>query len=205
MCIPLPRRLAPRRFEPPAVSPAPLCRRICRSGSPAAPRIDRPCPGGEKVHAFSDSTFQTAKSVIPGASETSEPGIHSHSLGLWIPGLRLAAHRGMTSLGTAVRIPAAWIAPELLQGVRPRDQRGRRECQVLSRTHSLMCKMEKAHERSHYRRSRSIGIPCAMVLTGYVVLAPVRPAFVSPSLALHRSASLAPAARAPGPHAFAVR
>jgi hypothetical protein len=44
-----------------------------------------------------------------------------------------------------------------------------------------------------------------MVLTSYVVLAPVRPAFVSPSLALHRGTSLAPATRAPGPHAFAVR
>jgi hypothetical protein len=31
----------------------------------------------------------------------------------------------------------------------------------------------------------STDIPCAMVLTGYVVLAPVRPAFVSPSPADH--------------------
>src|SRR6201999_4126201 len=44
-----------------------------------------------------------------------------------------------------------------------------------------------------------------MVLTAYVVRAPARPAFVSPSPAHHRSASLAPATRAPGPHAFAVR
>src|SRR5579871_415977 len=65
--------------------------------------------------------------------------------------------------------------------------------------------MEEVHERIHHRSSRCTDIPCAMVLTGYVVLAPVRPAFVSPSLARHRSASLAPAARAPGPHAFAVR
>src|SRR5262249_5990327 len=49
------------------------------------------------------------------------------------------------------------------------------------------------------------GIPCAMVLTSYVVLAPVRPAFVSPSSADSSSANLAPAARAPGPHVFAVR
>src|SRR5215469_13207177 len=65
--------------------------------------------------------------------------------------------------------------------------------------------MKKAHEHSHYRSSRVTGIPCAMVLTGYVVLAPVRPAFVSPSPAESPSADLAPAARAPGPHAFAVR
>ena len=63
----------------------------------------------------------------------------------------------------------------------------------------------KAHKRSHRRRSRNIDIPCAMVLTGYIVRAPARPAFVSPSPALHRSARLAPAARAPGPHAFVVR
>ena len=66
-------------------------------------------------------------------------------------------------------------------------------------------RMKKAHKHSHYRSRRNIDIPCAMVLTGYVVLAPVRPAFVSPSFAHHRSASLAPAARAPGRHAFAVR
>src|SRR5215475_13149317 len=44
-----------------------------------------------------------------------------------------------------------------------------------------------------------------MVLTGYVVRAPVRPAFVSPSSADSSSANLAPATRAPGPHAFVVR
>src|SRR5262249_54394976 len=44
-----------------------------------------------------------------------------------------------------------------------------------------------------------------MVLTSYIVRAPVRPAFVSPSPADSSSANLAPAARAPGPHAFAVR
>src|SRR5215472_13468467 len=65
--------------------------------------------------------------------------------------------------------------------------------------------MKKAHEHSHYRSSRVTGIPCAMVLTGSCVLAPVRPAFVSPSPAESPSADLAPAARAPGPHAFAVR
>jgi hypothetical protein len=26
-----------------------------------------------------------------------QPGIHNHGLGLWIPGLRLAAHPGMTT------------------------------------------------------------------------------------------------------------
>src|SRR6185437_6119969 len=32
-----------------------------------------------------------------GASRSDEPGIHNHRLGLWIPGLRLAAHPGMTT------------------------------------------------------------------------------------------------------------
>src|SRR5712671_128461 len=31
-----------------------------------------------------------------GATEGSEPGIHNHDRGLWIPGLRQAAHPGMT-------------------------------------------------------------------------------------------------------------
>jgi hypothetical protein len=44
-------------------------------------------------------------------------------------------------------------------------------------------RVKKAHKRIHHRSSRNIDIPCAMVLTGYVVLAPVRPAFVSPSFA----------------------
>ena len=44
---------------------------------------------------------------------------------------------------------------------------------------------ERAHKRSHYRRSRNIDIPCAMVLTAYIVRAPARPAFVSPSPAHH--------------------
>ena len=33
-----------------------------------------------------------------GASETSEPGIHNHDWGLWIPGLRQVAHPGMTAV-----------------------------------------------------------------------------------------------------------
>jgi hypothetical protein len=35
--------------------------------------------------------------VIPGRRASVEPGIHSHRLWLWIPGLRLAAHPGMTA------------------------------------------------------------------------------------------------------------
>src|SRR5258708_37358701 len=31
------------------------------------------------------------------ASKASEPGIHNHDWGLWIPGLRQAAHPGMTA------------------------------------------------------------------------------------------------------------
>src|SRR5437868_100834 len=33
-----------------------------------------------------------------GASEASEPGIHNHDWGLWIPGLRQVAHPGMTAI-----------------------------------------------------------------------------------------------------------
>jgi hypothetical protein len=68
---------------------------------------------------------------------------------------------------------------------------------VFDCTRSLVCELEKAHKHSHYRYRRNIDIPCAMVLTAYIVRAPVRPAFVSPSLAHHRGASLAPATRAP--------
>ncbi len=42
-------------------------------------------------------------------------------------------------------------------------------------------RMEEAHKCIHHRSSRNIDIPCAMVLTAYIVRAPVRPAFVSPS------------------------
>jgi len=35
--------------------------------------------------------------VIPGReAKRSEPGIHNHESGLWIPGLRQVAHPGMT-------------------------------------------------------------------------------------------------------------
>jgi hypothetical protein len=35
-------------------------------------------------------------SSFRGASKASEPGIHNHDRGLWIPGLRQEAHPGMT-------------------------------------------------------------------------------------------------------------
>jgi hypothetical protein len=41
--------------------------------------------------------------VIPGAG-ASEPGIHNHDCGLWIPGLRQEAHPGMTSYYYAAKI-----------------------------------------------------------------------------------------------------
>jgi hypothetical protein len=34
-----------------------------------------------------------------GATDGSEPGIHNHDWGLWIPGLRQEAHPGMTTVG----------------------------------------------------------------------------------------------------------
>jgi len=45
-----------------------------------------------------------------GASETSEPGIHNHPSGVWIPGLRQEAHPGMTRIylaGPDVFLPDA--------------------------------------------------------------------------------------------------
>jgi hypothetical protein len=96
----------------------------------------------------------------------------------------------------SVRVPHRHVPPEV---------RGRRECRVFSCTRSLVCDWEKHTSLIHYRRSRNIDIPCATVLTAYIVRAPARLAFVSPSLAHHRGTSLAPATRAPGPHAFAVR
>ena len=73
-----------------------------------------------------------------------------------------------------------------------------------ARTRSLVCRMRKhtsttPQVRPHHRHSLRNGF------NGCCVLAPARPAFVSPSPVHHRSTSLAPAARAPGPHAFAVR
>src|SRR5712691_11505313 len=42
--------------------------------------------------------------VIPGRRVSAGPGIHNHSLGLWIPGSRLTARPGMTADGS---MPAA--------------------------------------------------------------------------------------------------
>ena len=48
----------------------------------------RASPGGDQ-----------SQIVIPGREvKRSETGIHNHSPGLWIPGLRQEAHPGMTSL-----------------------------------------------------------------------------------------------------------
>jgi len=41
--------------------------------------------------------------VIPGRAKR-EPGIHNHDPGVWIPGLRLAAHLGTTARGESGRI-----------------------------------------------------------------------------------------------------
>src|ERR1700748_1354570 len=49
-------------------------------------------------HRFARSHHRMYTSlVIPGRRASVEPGIHSHRLWLWIPGLRLAAHSGMTA------------------------------------------------------------------------------------------------------------
>jgi hypothetical protein len=82
-------------------------------------------------------------------------------------------------------------------------RRGRRECRV---TTSPMARLQQKTQAAVPQvKSDQPDIPCAMVLTAYGVRAPARPAFVSPSSADSSSANLAPATRAPGPHALAVR
>jgi len=53
--------------------------------------------------------------------------------------------------------------------------------------------MQKAHKRIHHRSSRSIDIPCAMVLTGYVVLSPVSVTLLVTVALRNVSQDLAPA------------
>src|SRR5262249_54463986 len=66
----------------------------------------------------------------------------------------------------------------------PSKRRGRRECRALNAPAASRV-VQKTRELVTTGTPERSGIPCAMVLTGYVVLAPVRPAFVSPSLADH--------------------
>jgi hypothetical protein len=73
------------------------------------------------------------------------------------------------------------------------------------RTRSLACEDLGTPAKSLQVRPMRPGLPCATVLTAYLVLSPERPACLSPSPAGYRPADLAPAAGAPGPHAFAVR
>src|SRR5215208_1622301 len=44
----------------------------------------------------------TDRIVIPGRRVSAGPGIHNHSLGLWIPGSRLSARPGMTPIGIRI-------------------------------------------------------------------------------------------------------
>src|SRR6516165_9376348 len=62
-------------------------------------------------------------------------------------------------------------------------QRGCRECRVLSRTRSLVCEWREHTSKSTTGKAEASTFPTRMVLTAYIVRAPVRPAFVSPSLA----------------------
>jgi len=52
------------------------------------------------AHALRDAHISGTtilSAVIPGRRASGEPGIHNPRLWLWIPGLRLAAHPGMTA------------------------------------------------------------------------------------------------------------
>jgi hypothetical protein len=80
-------------------------------------------------------------------------------------------------------------------------------------TRSPLCKGRKHRGRSH-RYPGTPGIPCAMVLTAYVVLSPVTGLFchrrlriwnVRARLGRHASAKLDASVGASGPHDFAVR
>jgi hypothetical protein len=89
--------------------------------------------------------------------------------GLWDTGC--PAFAGHDSVGTEVRIHAAQTRPSFARDT-PSERRGRRECRVLSRTRSPVCKGRK-HTSRHHRCSRNIDIPCAMVLTLIDALSPV--------------------------------
>ena len=56
-------------------------------------RAVRPSRGADEDVAL--TTILSA--VIPGRRASVEPGIHNPRLWLWIPGLRLSAHPGMTA------------------------------------------------------------------------------------------------------------
>jgi hypothetical protein len=111
--------------------------------------------------------------------------------------------RGMTTEGRTSAFSQRGALEEC-ECVNPQENKGAGKAGCVARTHSPACKIKSIRVFTT-GSSRTTGVPCAMVLTGYVVLAPVRPAFVSPSLVPHRDANLAPATGAPGPHAFAVR
>jgi hypothetical protein len=49
------------------------------------------------VIAGLDPAIHLVSPSFRGASEASEPGIHNHDWGLWIPGMRQGAHPGMTT------------------------------------------------------------------------------------------------------------
>jgi hypothetical protein len=66
------------------------------------------------------------------------------------------------------------------------------------RTRSLACEDLGTPAKSLQVRPMRPGLPCATVLTAYLVLSPERPACLSPSPAGYRPADLAPAAGAPG-------
>src|ERR1700751_5106845 len=51
--------------------------------------------GRMSFHGSEGAPFRTL--VIPGRRASAEPGIHNYHSGLWIPGLRLTAHPGMTT------------------------------------------------------------------------------------------------------------
>jgi hypothetical protein len=160
--------------------------------------------GDASTLTFSDSNGQTAprchRPAWPG-----DPVFRDGCCELSGRGLLDAPHsRGMTTEWAHLRIPATLTRPSPASEASSREERAQGMPGVW--LHPQPCvRIKKAHKHSHHRYRRNIDIPCAMVLTAYIVRAPARPAFVSPSLAHHRSASLAPASRAPGPHALAVR
>jgi hypothetical protein len=115
-----------------------------------------------------------------------EPGIHNHSSGLWIPGLRQMAHPGMT---VSERIVADSIVkqpsvlntpPRSRRAMRPSDAgivrpkqmegAGNAGCALHPQSH---VQNKKAHEVVTTGSPEQSGIPRAMVLTAYSALSPV--------------------------------
>jgi hypothetical protein len=95
-------------------------------------------------------------------------------------------------------------APELCSIMGLPKNGGRRECRCNVAPAASYASVESIRV-SHHRYAETSGIPCTMVLTGYLVLTSERPGFVVSVACGSSPQDSAPATGAPGRHAFAVR